>query len=430
MTVKLMKNTELKKYLRALALILLLVGSCCIVILLVFRSQLLIDGLGRLSAILMPFIYGAAIAYVLRPICCFFERNLTRLSEKIWKKGHPGLIRTCAILLSLLLAAVLITLLIVAVLPQLITSISGIVEQISNVVAEFQTWLRTMDTGETSHEVVRYIEQITLTLTENLQKFLETSLLPNMKTVISEVTSSFLNLVDFIKNFGIGCIVAAYLLGSWEKFMAQARLVVYGLFPKRAADWIRYEVHYTDRMFSGFITGKLLDSAIIGLICFVFTSLVKMPYALLVSIIVGVTNIIPFFGPYLGAVPSALLILIASPYKCIVFLIFIIILQQIDGNILGPSILGDKMGVSGFWVLFSILFFGSVWGLVGMLVGVPVFAVLYDLFRRLVLKGLSLHGQSALLDDYQEQFGEKKEPEKKKDPESSRKFLGRSRTPR
>ena len=260
-----------------------------------------------------------------------------------------------SILFTLVLALTLVILLILMVIPQLISSISGLILQLPDVVTDFQNWLQTMDRGKTSHEAVTYITQIITTLSSRLQAYLETSLLPNMKTVISEVTSSFLNLFDIIKDFGLGCIVAAYFLGSWEKFIAQAKLLVYSIFPQKIADWIRDEVHFT-ACSSGFINGKIIDSLIIGVICFVFTQVTQMPYALLVSIIVGVTNVFSFFGPYLGAIPSAILILIVNPYQCVVFLIFVIILQQFDGNILGPYILGDR-SVSGFWVLFSILFF-------------------------------------------------------------------------
>ena len=412
-----MKNNELKRYLQLLLTVVLIMLGVCAVIFLMFRTQTLIDGINYLNAILKPFFYGAAIAYILRPICLFFEQWIIRLFRRFSGRDLSSAVRMLSILLTLVLALTLVILLILMVIPQLISSISGLILQLPDVVTDFQNWLQTMDRGKTSHEAVTYITQIITTLSSRLQTYLETSLLPNMKTVISEVTSSFLNLFDIIKDFGLGCIVAAYFLGSWEKFIAQAKLLVYSIFPQKIADWIRDEVHFSDRMFSGFINGKIIDSLIIGVICFVFTQVTQMPYALLVSIIVGVTNVVPFFGPYLGAIPSAILILIVSPYQCVVFLIFVIILQQFDGNILGPYILGDRVGVSGFWVLFSILFFGSLWGLVGMLVGVPVFAVLYDLICRLILLGLRWRNRTDLIDLYIEKFVPPKKPTEKKRPE-------------
>ena len=258
-----------------------------------------------------------------------------------------------------------------------------------------------------SREVISYVDQIITTLSDRLQNYLSNNVLTNMQDIISNITSSFLSLMSFLKNFGLGCIVSIYLLGSREKFLAQGKLLLYSIFPEKWNRRILNELHLADRMFIGFITGKLLDSAIMGGICFVFCWAAGMPYTVLVSVIVGVTNMIPFFGPYLGAIPSAILILTESPYKCVIFLVFIIILQQIDGNIIGPHILGDKLGLSGFWVLFAILFFGSLWGLVGILIGVPLFAVIYDLVQKLIALCLQKRRQTKLLEDYREQFSSK-----------------------
>ncbi len=156
---------------------------------------------------------------------------------------------------------------------------------------------------------------------------------------------------------------------------------MYGLLKKRNADMVIYYVRVSNNMFSGFISGKIVDSAIIGLICFVAMSVLKLPYTMLVSVIVGVTNVIPVFGPYIGAVPSALLILLVDPKQALYFLILIIVIQQLDGNIIGPAILGESTGLSAFWVLFSILLFGGFWGIMGMLVGCPLFAVIYRIIK-------------------------------------------------
>jgi predicted PurR-regulated permease PerM len=370
----------------------------------VFHPQSLISIWQGLTEILMPFLCGAVIAYLLNPACCLFEKLLKKLDRKTGKKEHSGLVRMASILLVFIAAFLLIALLLFAIIPQLVSSISGVLTVMPNVVKDFLAWIKTLEQGDTSHELITLITQLTTTISAKVEQFLSNDLLPNMQTLLTEMTSSFLNLFTLAKNFGIGCIVAIYLLSGKEKFLAQAKLVLYSIFSQKWGDRILDELHYTDQMFSGFITAKLLDSAIIGGICFVFCYLVRMPYAMLVSIIVGVTNMIPFFGPYLGAIPSAFLILMESPSKCVLFLIFIIILQQIDGNVIGPRILGDKMGVSGFWVLFAILFFGSIWGLVGMLIGVPVFAVIYDLLRKLIFRGLRQNNQSTMIEQYETQY--------------------------
>lgn len=402
-----LKNTIWKRYLFFLAALLgiLLVG--CFVVLLVFRPSSIMNVFHGLASILMPFIYGLVIAYVLRPACEFFENGFAALNKRIAKKAHPGLNRMCAILVTFVIAILIIIFLFGLIIPQLITSISSIVSQLPDIIDRFQAWIGTWERGEMSREVISYVDQIITTLSDRLQNYLSNNVLTNMQDIISNITSSFLSLMSFLKNFGLGCIVSIYLLGSREKFLAQGKLLLYSIFPEKWNRRILNELHLADRMFIGFITGKLLDSAIMGGICFVFCWAAGMPYTVLVSVIVGVTNMIPFFGPYLGAIPSAILILTESPYKCVIFLVFIIILQQIDGNIIGPHILGDKLGLSGFWVLFAILFFGSLWGLVGILIGVPLFAVIYDLVQKLIALCLQKRRQTKLLEDYREQFSSK-----------------------
>jgi len=321
-------------------------------------------------------------------------------------------VRMGSIILSLLVMAGALVLLIFSVLPALVNSISSLVKQIPGAVTHFEAWLNSLDQGEPFHEAIGYLQQITTTLSDRLQNLLQTTILPNLETYVSGITSSFISLFNVIKNFGLGCIIASYLLGAKERFLSQARLIVFALFPERTALWIRKEYHITDKMFSGFIHGKLTDSLIIGILCYIFTLIAGTPYAILVSVIVGVTNIIPFFGPYLGAIPSALFILTVSPMKCLIFLIFLFILQQFDGNILGPAILGDSLGISAIWILFSILLFGSLWGLVGMLIGVPLFAILYDIFRTAVHQLLKKRNRTEMVQDYVERFPH--EPSKRK----------------
>ncbi|MDD3794359.1 MAG: AI-2E family transporter [Lachnospiraceae bacterium] len=409
-----MKNDVWKRYFYIAIAVLSTFFVGGLLFLLVFRPGGVGGILQKLMAIPQPFIYGFVIAYLINPVSVFFEQKLTWLWKKVSKKEKKGMIRMCSVFLGLIFAIAIIALLLLTVFPQLVNSISGIISMMPDGIKRFEIWLQTLQFKDSNHAFTTYLQQAITTLGTQLQTYLETDLLPNMTTVITQVTSSFFSLVSVLGNFGVGCIVAVYYLGSKEKFLSQTKLLLYSLFEEKWADRIREEVHYTDRMFSAFIHGKLLDSAIIGLICFVFTTLAGTPYAMLVSIIVGVTNIIPFFGPYLGAIPSALLILMVSPMDCVIFLIFVIILQQVDGNIIGPSILGDKMGVSGFWVLFSILFFGSLWGLVGMLIGVPVFAVIYDILRKIIFWALGKRGQEEMITKYEARFAEESKPEKKK----------------
>ena len=376
----------------------------CIVVLFFFRTSVFVKILSGIVMLIMPFIYGIVIAYLLRPICLFFEKLFSKCFDRKKTGKRNGLFRICSIMLSLILMLVFLTLLVLAVLPELINSISGLLSQLPSALDQFEIWIQSLDKGDISHEIVTSIETTLDTLSENLTSFLQTDLLPYLQTIVSDVTSSFMDILNIVKNFGLGCIISAYILGSWERFCMQIKLIVYAVFPKKAADWLREEVHYTDRMFSGFIHGKLLDSLIIGVCCFIFCTIARMPYTMLITIIIGVTNIIPFFGPYLGAIPSAILVLTESPSKCLIFVVFIIVLQQIDGNLLNPRILGNRLGLSSFWILFSILFFGSMWGFIGMLIGTPLFAVLYDLIRRLVVFLLKKRGQNSLEEEYRKKY--------------------------
>ena len=197
--------------------------------------------------------------------------------------------------------------------------------------------------------------------------------------------------LKFVYNILIGLIVAVYVLHGRKRFGKQARLIVRSIFSDRWADRILEEVEFIDRMFGGFINGKILDSAIIGVLCYIACLIFKFPSALLVSVIIGVTNVIPFFGPFIGAIPATLLILIQNPIKALWFVLFVLVLQQLDGNIIGPKILGNTTGLSSFWVLFAILLFGGLWGFVGMIVGVPLFSVIYDVIKKLVIHGLQRH---------------------------------------
>ena len=241
--------------------------------------------------------------------------------------------------------------------------------------------------------ILNHVEQYSTDIMVNVQNYAKEQLLPNINNIINGVSVSLWTLARVAKDFVIGLIVAFYLMNSRKIFGRQATMVVRALFPEKdyleadkeqTVDWILRQANILNDYLGGFIKGKLLDSLIIGLICMFFTSVMDMPYAMLVSVVIGVTNIIPFFGPFIGAIPTAILILMVNPLKCVYFIIFILVLQQFDGNILGPKILGNSTNLSSFWVLFAILLFGGLFGIVGMVLGVPVFAFLYQLVKEWV----------------------------------------------
>ena len=378
-----MKDDSFRKYLYislagALGIIL-----CIVFFFLMFRFDQVMSGLRNVQDILMPFIYGAVIAYLLTPTCNFVETHLNSWGEgkvknqEKFRRFSSG----AGIIASLIFGICIIYLLLAMVLPQVFTSIRGIVEVLPGNVRQWSLWIEQL---LADNEILsNYVEQFTSTAYKNIETWLETKLLPNMQTIVTGVSAGLISAVVVVKNLLIGLIAAAYMMGNRRKFAAQAKKLVYSFFRVPVANDILDEVQFINRLFGGFINGKLLDSLIMGVLCFVIMNLFNMPYSMLISVIVGVTNVIPFFGPFIGAAPSALIVLTVSPVKCIYFLILIMVLQQFDGNILGPKILGNTTGLSSFWVLFSILLFGGMFGFVGMIIGVPTFAVIYDLIKKL-----------------------------------------------
>jgi len=201
------------------------------------------------------------------------------------------------------------------------------------------------------------------------------------------VSLSVINVLALLWDFIIGVVIAIYVLISKEKFTGQAKKIAYAVFERDTANAVIRNFRFTHKTFIGFVSGKILDSIIIGILCFIGTTMLNTPYAVLVSVVIGVTNVIPFFGPFLGAIPCTILIFVVDPMhplNVLYFVIFILALQQFDGNILGPRILGGSTGITGFWVIFSITVFGGLFGVIGMIIGVPIFAVIYAAIKSLV----------------------------------------------
>ncbi len=337
--------------------------------------------LGQVLGILTPFFYGGAIAYLLSPLCNRLERAFGRLL-----RGKERASRFLSILLSLLFALALVYAIILLVLPQVVDSLVGIALTLPGEIDKAIKWAN--EFLDNNPQVLQFLNDLWKEASERLQSWVKTDLLPTAQNVIGGIGTHAAGVLTGAKDLFLGVLISVYLLASRRKFAVHAKMILCGVLPKRWADLVEEEVRFADRMFNGFLMGKLLDSAIIGVICFVCTALFGFKSAALISVIVGVTNIIPFFGPFIGAIPSALLLLLENPSHCLIFLIFIVVLQQLDGNFIGPKILGNTTGLSSFWVLFAILLFGGLWGVAGMILGVPLFAVIYDIARRLIYRGL------------------------------------------
>lgn len=352
----------------------------------------LVKAIRSLMGILSPFIWGLVISYLLVPSMMMYERKLFRPLVAYIKKRRPKvnlskkLPRVLALILAEIVMLLLITALIYLIVPQVYDSISAI---ITNSPAYFESASKAIDNLlHDFPEIEMYATKVFGNITETLTKWATNTLLPSMENIVTNITTGVFSVVKAVYNIAIGMIVSIYILYNKEPFIAHYRKTLYCLFKPEKARKISSALRFADRTFMGFIVGKLLDSAIIGMICYVGCVVMRMPYDLLISVIIGVTNIIPFFGPFIGAIPSALLVLLVDPKMCLWFVIFIIVLQQIDGNIIGPKILGTSIGINGFWVLFSIVFFGGLFGFWGMLLGVPTFVIIYTAIERAVNRKL------------------------------------------
>lgn len=426
----------IRKYLPMAGMILLALSGAILLFFTIFRMQVIGDFVQRLLDILAPILYGVVLAYLLSPICNKIEGALLALLKKkrerqasspqkaggkvfprFFRRKESGkaesAISGLAITASLLLMLLAVYGLIALVVPQVVSSIRSIIEALPSYLQTAENWM--IQFLNDNPDMARTVQQATDSAINWLQNWIRTDLLPNLNNIVSGVSSGVLGVVNVLKNLVIGVIVTIYLLASRRKFASQAKKIVYSLLPVNLANSFIAHTRYAHRVFGGFISGKILDSLIIGVICFVGASFMRLPYSMLVSVIIGITNIIPFFGPFIGAIPCGLLILLADPLRCLYFVFFIVILQQFDGNILGPKILGDSTGLSSFWVLFSILLFGGLFGFVGMVIGVPTFAVIYNLINQFINRRLEKKELSTNTDFYDnlDHIGEGKEYVKK-----------------
>ncbi len=355
----------------------------------VLRYQGLKAYLDIVSLALQPVMAGVVIAYVLCPVAKFLERQFRRV------KGLSRAARPLSVVFTLIFAMGILGLFCALVLPQ-------VVESIRSLVVDLPAMLETQLTRLESYlEADSDAAATAMQMITSVETFLMTWIKENLFATVSNVAVSVLSVGSAVVNFVVSIVVMVYLLLDRERYLAQCKKLFYAVSRNKRFNRVVMEtVHQADQIFSGFISGKLLDSLIVGIICFICLTFLKMPYALLVSVIVGVTNIIPMFGPFIGAIPSAFLILLVSPSKCIVFLIFVIILQQLDGNVIGPRILGNSTGLSALYVTVAMLLFGKLMGFVGMIVGVPLFATLYYIVKRLAEYSLKQQGMPMTTAEY------------------------------
>ena len=394
-----MKDPVKRRYVYLMLSIFGGIGLSVVLFFVVYRFRGVGDALNKLGSILAPFAYGGVVAYLLRPMCNLYEGLFQKHLPKKLKKLSNGL----AVGLSMISGLLIVYALIIMIAPQLFSSIQTLWLSLPDKISKLYSWA--MATFGENEKLVSLFNTVYNTVNTDLQNWADNTLAPYVSSVVSIVSgvgSSVWKVLMFLYNLLIGLIVAVYLLFSRKKFARQSVLIIRSALKPKWAELLLDEVAFIDRMFGGFIDGKILDSAIIGVLCYIGCTIFRFPNALLVSAVVGITNVIPFFGPIIGAVPSTLLILIESPIKALWFVVFVLALQQLDGNVIGPKILGDRTGLSSFWVLFTIILFGGLWGVFGMVIGVPLFAVIYYLIRMWLNEHLKSKGLPVVSEEYRD----------------------------
>ncbi len=347
-------------------------------------------GAKEIMRILMPFVYGFAIAYILDIPMKVCERTLLKPLDK---KGKYQLKRTLAITITYILAGIIIAIVIAILIPELARSIGTLIENIPDYARSLEMFFT---------DLVTKLKLDTNMVNEIIEDF--NSISGYITSIGGAVVGGLLQfsagMTQSVLNLFIATIISIYMLSGKERFFAQIKKVLYAVLPEKTVNYLIELSDHSNRTFKGFLSGKLLDSLIIAIICFVGMNIFNMPYTLLVSFIIGITNIVPVFGPFIGAIPSVVIIFIASPIKALWFILFVFLLQQFDGNILGPKILGNSTGLSAFWVMFAILLGNGLFGFIGMIIGVPAFAVIYSIIRGAVEISLEKKGMATRTEDY------------------------------
>lgn len=390
-----MKIEPNQKYLTVSFYTVITFAICLFLVVIVQKFSVISGVLASFANVIAPVTWGIVIAYIVNPLMKFFERFFGKCFEK--KKPRRKLVRSLSVAFGLLSLLAVLFAIVAVLLPQVVESVIGLARNFNSYLNNFESWIYKF--VEDYPDIYSFVQTQFDNLQPKLTDFIN-SIVPKLGEWAIKFKDGAIGFIGGLGDFVIGFIVAIYLLFSKEKFIAQMRKFVAAVLPEGGKNAVYSIAARTNKMLGGFISGKLIDSTIIGILTFICMSIMKMDFVALISVVVGVTNIIPFFGPFIGAIPSAFLLLVTAPRQVIPFVIFIFILQQFDGNILGPKILGDSTGLSPFWVMFAIFVGGGMFGFAGMILGVPIFAVIYSLVRDFVNYLLKRRGLSTRTLDY------------------------------
>jgi len=356
----------------------------------IFHMTALYLVLQTIYRICSPLIFGAVIAYLLNTLVRFLEiKVIFRFCKwrriKITKKAKK-IVRAICVFLTVIIALLGIYALMAMLIPQLFQSITNIALHFPHYMDTIQAWLANI--FDNNPELRQFSSEFFENLESHAQTWLNHELVPEINSLLRNFSSGLFEILNFLKNALIGLVISIYLLYGKENFIARGKQFMYSMFRVESVNHVIRDLQYVNTMFGNYLIGAVVDSLIIGVLCYAGMSIFRMPYAVLISVIVGVTNIIPFFGPYLGAVPSTFLILLINPIQALYFALFILALQQFDGNILKPRIFGNSTGLSSFLVITAIIIGGELFGIFGMFVGVPVCAVICTIIRSHMLRRL------------------------------------------
>ena len=340
------------------------------------RFNDILSAIGKILYILKPLLYGIVIAFLLTQIFNHFDSRLTKLLAKKYDiTKSKSISKVLSIIISILILLLLIFFIFYILIPKTVISLLGVIESWPENMKNIETWIR--DVLSSSPVLEEQILSAVNNSSNSIIEWISTGILPQMEKISSSVTTGLNDVYIFLKDFIIGIVFSIYIVANKNKFIAQLKKIIYTIFGIKYGNNIMEVGRYSNKIFNGFVKGKLITSLIIGLATYIGMIIFNLPYALLISVIVAVTNIIPFFGPFIGWIPSVILVLLESPIEALYFTLLCVFLQQIEGNVLEPKIVGNSTGISGFWVLFAIILFEGLFGLVGMIIGVPIFAIIY-----------------------------------------------------
>lgn len=406
-----------KQHKQIIRLTLIVVLSALLFYFFLARINTLKNGFLAFVQILSPFLIGALIAFLLKPLCNrldkvlgdWFVRRLFKnriATGKTTEKRIRGFADACSIVIAMIFFAIIVVGIILLIIPSLIGSIMTLKDDLPLYLTRLDNYMQQLGTEDSTFKKIIFDAYTKIReVVKGSSSAIIDRLIQNYNELISTAIKVISTLLSFFVNVLITVVSCVYILAQRKRFAAQTTMIVRAAFKKPIADWLVHEGRFMNRKFTEYFSGKLLDSFIVGIVLFILLSIFQIPLAPLIAVFMAFCNMIPFFGPYLGAIPCVLIVWVsepnlARPIHVLIFLIIVVIVQQLDGNILDPYIVGDKVGLSGFWVLVAVVLCGDLFGFVGLLIGVPLFVVLYDMVRQLVMFGLRKRGEEQLITAY------------------------------